>query len=1151
MLRLAFSNRLELLIDGLIDRLAQPSDDPFVAAQVVVPSAAVRRAVQLAVADRLGVCANLRFAFLGQWLWQQIGRVVPVQESSPFEPALLAWRIYGLLDDRGFVDAHPRLAAYLRGADPAMRLELAGQLATLFDHYITYRPAWLAAWSAGRPAALPDAGERLRADEAWQAELWRRISRALGAHGQHPARGFVDALAQMPQLPPGLPAEVHLLALPSVPPLYLDVLRGMARRIDVCLHVLNPCQEYWFDLVDRKRLAALACANRVGHHETLHPLLAGWGRQTQAQIPMLLADDTAAIEEGTRYAGAGHDGLLGQLQDSILDLTPLEPGSLVLRPGDRSLEVHVCHGLTREIEVLHDQLLAMFAADPSLRPADILVVTPDLEAAAPLVDAVFGTAPAVRRIPYGITGLAQRQVNPVARVLDALLSLMGSRLPASAVFALLEQPPVARRFALPADDLDRIRDWIHASGIRWGADAAQRQELALPASDRHTFDDGLQRLYLGYALGDAAHDVPLGTRLAAGSAEGQAALALGRFWRFASRLARLRQDWSAARDADGWRDVLLQALDDFVAPVPEWVDDLRTVRAAIAVLHGQMTRGGLTATVPLAVVHAALGALVDEASRGGVPGGAVTFAAMPSLRGLPYRVVWALGLSDGAYPGGEHPLEFDLMAAAPQAGDRQRRQDERNLFLDLLLAARERFVVSYAGRDIRDNSHKPPSVLVSELLDTVADACLPAGADAAQRSQWRAALVVEHPLQPFSQRYFGGDAQADPRLASHHEEYCEALRARQRALAAAARPPHGGDAVASDADAVQRAATDAGDAAPAGDDADADDDHALQAAAAARSGAPFFAAPLPPAPDDWHTPTLDQLLRFFANPCRVLLQDRLQIRIGTPDDALLDDEPFLLERQARSALAERLLPALLADPGAGVALRGLAQAGTELPAGRFGEHLLDAELAQLSDFATRLRAAAPGPSLAPAHGTLEATFDGERWTLQLVLAGLHADGLVRQRYEDSNARDFISGWIEHLALCALRPAGVAPVTRWVSRDGSFVLRPVQDAQAQLRTLLSLYRQGLRAPLHFFPRSAWAWAIGGFDVSEARKTWRRAHGSWGGESTDAAFALALRGVPDPIDARFVAAASAVLVPLLQHLDDPRLVLPAPVRAGAGA
>src|SRR6185436_14831104 len=116
--------------------------------------------------------------------------------------------------------------------------------------------------------------------------------------------------------------------------------------------------------------------------------------------------DVAAegVAEDARFTPSGSASVLGALQDAILDMTELAPGSLAARADDRSVEVHVCHSLTRELEVLHDRLLALMAAPDAPQPGDILVVTPDLDAAAPLIDAIFGTAPRERHLPYSISG---------------------------------------------------------------------------------------------------------------------------------------------------------------------------------------------------------------------------------------------------------------------------------------------------------------------------------------------------------------------------------------------------------------------------------------------------------------------------------------------------------------------------------------------------------------------------------------------------------------------------------------------------------------------------------------------------------------------------------------------------------------------------
>ena len=1115
MLLITFANRLETLRATLLGAIAQAPAQPFIADQVIVPSSALRRDLTLAIAERFGICANVEFSYLAQWIWCQIGKVLPtIATDSPFASPVLTWRIYELLGNATFTAEFPRLHGYLRQTDAVARFDFSSKVAALFEQYMTYRADWLATWVAGQDLVLERAAEM--PDQAWQAALWRAIMTQLDMQRdgpqEHPASAFlrrVESLGDEAVQHFGLARVAHIFCLPTIPPLYLDLLRQLGRWLDLRLYVLNPCREYWFEIVDRRRLSYLAVRGDATYHESGNRLLAAWGKQTQAHIDLLLETATEALVDDGGFLPATQDTMLARVQNAILDLTEIGPGSAPPSPGDRSIEIHVCHSLTRELEVLQDQLLALFA-DSSvsgmnpLRPGDILVVTPELEAAAPLVDAVFGNAPQERRIPFAVTGRARSTINAPARALLALLDLVASRFPASAVFDMLQQPIVARRFAIAPDDLDCIQSWVRESGIRWGIDAQHRRQQGLPSLDRFSFDDGLQRLFLGYALPSEVTS-PWHERLPAGNAEGSAALALGLFEHFFSKLTLLRADFLEAKPPGAWMQKLHEAMDDFLEA--DAIDDIGEVRAAIRELGGNMTQGGITSAIPLEVVRTALETLLDDPARGGVATGMVTFSSISSLRNLPFRVVCGIGLNDGAFPGASRPVEFDLMAIAPRRGDRQRRVDERNLFLDLILAARERLYLSYTGRSIRDNAPLPGSVLVSELIETLLPVIATDPTCVASRAEARRRLVVEHPLQPFSPRYFSADtdAGADPRMRSFNRELCEALRLAHTTEIPVSRRSEG-----------------------------VEDEEGSEVVA------PFFKQRLAAPGAEWRVVSLDRLIRFFRNPSRFLLRERLGIELVEAGDELADEEPFLPDFPGRQAMAERLLPHYSAGM-ADADLHRLAVAGVEYPQGTFGDLLLDQELLRLRTFAENVDLSTSAPCLAPVDGRLDFDLEGETWRETWLLNGafadLRADGLVRQRYDDTRATDYLEGWLTHLFVCAIRPDGVVLETRWLSRDGEYRLLPCHEAGAILRTLLHLYRRGLCEPLHFFPKSAWKYLEGGENL--ARSTWYSSRGRPWGEEENPAHRLALRGCDQPIDADFVACAEAVFGSMRPYLDDSRL------------
>ena len=1139
MLTIHFANRLESLEALLTAALGEAAGSPFIADEVIVPSAALRRRLTLALAQQHGVCAQVRFSYLAQWLWQQAARVrsavtgAPALAQPPLQSEPLAWRIFAALADTEGLAGHPRLGAYVQQADAVTRFDLAQRLAGLLDQYSTYRPDWLAAWSAGK-SALP--AQAASVDEAWQAALWRRLAAELS-----PAPD-VDRLINplgpvLPAgtgLPPdtGLPATAHVFCLPAIAPVHLALLQQLGRWIDLHVYALNPCQQYWFEVVDPRRLAHLAASGRAGHHESGNRLLAGWGQQAQAQLAGLVDACGDAVIDDEHYTPHPSDTRLAALHNALLDLTDLAPRSIALPDDDRSIEVHVCHSMTRELEVLQDTLLSLLAAPEAPAPGEILVVLPDLEAGAPLIASVFGTVPRERAIPFTITGQAVSQVNAPARALLDALALAGSRSPVSAVFGLLQQPVVARRFGFDDEGLARVHRWLQDSGVHWALDADHRAALGLPADARHSLADGLERLFLGYALpsdgvhGSAASLAPFDGHLPAGAAEGTAALALGALWRFADLLARLQSRLARPQLPADWTALLTGLVDSLLQADATELDDLAELRAAIGTLGGQWQQAALQLPLPADVVRQALAQVLDDPARGGVPTGRVTFSAMSSLRGLPFRVVCVLGLNDGDFPSAQRPVEFDLMAAAPRPGDRQRRTDERNVFLDLLLAARDRLHLSYTGRSVRDNAPLPPSVLVAELLE----ALLPAMDATPERA--RARLVVEHPLQAFDPALF--DTATDPRKRSHQPDYAAAL--------AAAQGPVGTTRAAA---AVEGAASQEAGAEPkaddgAGDNDDSDDSPAEDDDTATDPAPPFFTRPLPPLAVDARRLTLDELQRFFRHPSRYLLQRRLGLTLRRPEDALDDDEPFLPDFSARQALAQRLLPALAAGADDD-ALRTLASACTALPIGLAGQQFIADELPLLRGHAQALARLTAAPALPPHQADLTFELDGDHWTVDLALADLRPDGLVRHRYADAGAGDYLAAWIDHVALCACAPAGVAGHTVWQGRDGPFRFRPCDDPLAVLQTLVRLYAQGMDAPLYFFPRTAWAWLRPGGSLSKAGQAWTVSARRPYAEQGDAAHRLVLRGLPDPLRdglPRFEAAARAVFEPLLQCLDDPR-------------
>ena len=854
-LHLYTSNRLEQLAAALATILRRPLRDPFAAEPLVVPSLGLERWLTQQLALRQGICANVSFLFPQIFVAGLMDAALPGRAGARFFARdNLTWRIMKLLPALASQPEFAELRRYLELPRPALRrFQLAGKIAGSFDQYLAYRPRMILEWDGG-------------AGTDWQPILWRALAES--APGLHPPALAKEFSAAMQCGAAALlPERISVFGVSTMPPFYLQFFQELAQSTEVHLFVMQPTPEWWSDSrsdreVARSRRRASASAQLdLDFAPRLNPLLASFGKLGREFLESVT--ELEPRSETEKFEPPPNDSMLGQIQHDIFQLhdpTGTAPGPVA--PDDRSLQFHSCHSPMREMEVLHDQLLALFEQQPDLKPHDVVVMAPDIATYAPFVEAVFGTGPERLRIPFSIADRGARAENGIIDTFLRILEAAGGRFTASSVMSILESTPLQRKFDLVETDLETIRVWIEEAGIRWGIDAAQRGELGLPEFGENSWRTGLDRLLLGY--GAPAH----GEKLFAGilaydKIEGSLAETLGHFAEFTDALFTTARGLQEPRTLTAWEETLHQISAQFFVADDEREPELRQLRNVIEALGETARLSEFDDPVPLDVLIAHLEQSLDnKETNSGFLVGRVTFCALKPMRTVPFRVVCLLGMNDTAFPRHSRAPGFDLIAQNPRRGDRSTRDDDRYLFLEALLSARDVFLVSYVGRSSRDNNAIPPSVLVSELLDYA-------------RSRFAldqaAPLVTEHRLQPFSPAYFQGENG----LFSYSTE----------------------NAIASEV-----------------------------AAAGPVSPLPFVSTPISEPEPEWRQVGATQLISFFGNPAKFFSEKRLALRVPRLEELLDDSEPLeigslpkyhlqqdLLTRVLRGESLETLLPVLRAD----------------------------------------------------------------------------------------------------------------------------------------------------------------------------------------------------------------------------------------------
>ncbi|MBE1162533.1 exodeoxyribonuclease V subunit gamma [Dyella sp. 7MK23] len=1075
-------NRQEDLRDLLAAWLQRTPLAPLENEIMLVQSNGIAQWLKLALArppqaGGLGISAAVDMQLPGRFLWQAYRAALgeaAVPATSPFDKSRLAWRLLRLLpeylDDAAFAPLRNLLG---EGRDWRRQYRLALQVADLFDQYQVFRADWLDDWEHRNDVLRDNLRQRateLPPAQRWQPLLWRRLLNDVPAaqrdsHRAAVHRRFMQQMQAADFQPQHLPRRIVVFGITSLPQQVLEALTALARFSQVLLLVTNPCRHYWADIIEdrellmaqQRRHAAKPELPPEPRYEDLHlhanPLLAAWGKQGRDFIRQLDAFDQpdryrdrfASIKRSIDvFQDIGNDSLLHQVQQAVLDLEPVSAQRKVLPDERTSLHFHIAHSPQREVEILHDRLLDLFeqAARQGrpLAPRDVMVMVPDIRTYAPHVQAVFGRIAQddPRYLPYSVADQPGRGASPLLVALEALLGLGESRFTASNVLDLLDVPALRRRFDIHEDELPVLRRWIDEAGIRWGLDGEQKQTLELPPDEQNSWRFGLRRMLLGYATGDAPSLDDIAPYAEVGGLD---ARLLGPLSELLDTQERYWQLFSSHATPQQWSERLRRLLRDCFDTRGDDLDTLRIDRLeeALDAWLDACHEAGFNQAIPIAVVGEEWLQAIDQAHLSQrFMGGAVNFGTLLPMRAIPFRVVCLLGMNDGDYPRRLSPPDFDLMARAGQhrPGDRSRREDDRYMFLEALLSARDVLHISWIGHSVRDNSELPPSVLVGQLRDYLAAGWrLPGDERGAgdMDSRLLAAITTTHPLQAFSPRYFSADAASN--LFTYAWEWAHARR---------------GIAPAEDAPL-----------------------------------APWQAEPVL---------AVAKLQRFLASPAASFYAERLKVRFDETDTGLADDEPFALDALENYAAKDALLQGALAageDHAAATltdATRQLRQQGV-LPAGGFGALAMDDIGHDVRQILKRWHGAVARWTqrldvqeldYVYRAGAID-TFRVEGWLDDMRAAGdgslarlLPIAGRLRQGKHIRYDR-LLGAWVLQLLANA---CGIAMSTHMLAADATVVLEACTDTEAAalLDQLLDTWQQGMQAPLPIGRRSAYAWLL---------------------------------------------------------------------------
>jgi len=743
-LQLYVSNDLKELAEKII----LTEQDPFQKSIFITQTEGIKHWLSLYLADKEGVFSNFRFYKPNEFI-NDVAYMLMAGKPSLFNPENIRWMIYHILNEDEFKNQFGWVAKYY-AKDELRRIQLACKVSDLFDQYIVYRTEMMENWSDH--SYMPEEREK------WQCELWRKIKAMVEKENKDAIdkaqfKRIIQQKLQTAENGDKLKEKfpvVHVFGLSVMTRYHLDIYNAFSDYIDLRFYLLNPSpDEYWYDIVSDKELARKWAKKNtrkeIEEMSTGNALLSEWGMVgKELFLELFDADDRFINAFSSYYVEKPATDLLSVIQDDIHNNRnaadqPSLPKEFL---QDGSIQIASNYSISREVEVLYDYLLDKIDKEykgKDIEPQDIVVMVPNIQDYIPYIKTVFGNAPVA--LPYSIGDEPVQNAYAITNLIIAILGVSEQEFTSENVLKFLDYETVLKHFRI--NDVPALRQAVRNCNVRFGIDGDHKTE-----TDLVSWSAGLERMIMGIAMRDEVFvdgDKTVDPYL---NAEGDFVEDVLSFVQFVDKLKRVVKASRGSRTLSKWADYVRYIISEFVEETRDNEDEFTSLEQQLVnfsesnEMFGEMELDFKVFNYIFKDFH------LNELKKDGYFRGRITFCTALPMRSIPFKIIAFLGLNSESFPRKSSVQGFDLIQNGPrQRGDRNIKDNDRYLFLEAFLSAKDNLYLSYNGRSLKDNSEKNASVLIEELLDYASKRT---GVDL---DEVKAMMVKEYPLQAYSDKY--------------------------------------------------------------------------------------------------------------------------------------------------------------------------------------------------------------------------------------------------------------------------------------------------------------------------------------------------------------------------------------------------------------
>jgi len=672
--------------------------------------------------------ALVKYPFPGTYLRKLVKRIIGdvPNEKDPWEKNNLVWKILELLPElmklkeadiirkwkeiNGEENDHVNLNLWY----------LANDIADIFDDYILYRPETIKQWLSNKE------NKNSRNVSAHKNILWQEILFNLLHEKINKDPFCIQVEKAIKLLKKGdiskhdYPKNLYIYGLSSLAPLQIDLIQAFSKVINIKIFLISPCNDLW-QRCEARRLQFRNTWNTPPDRQWLleSPRLEAFLGRMGAEFQQLLEgsgeyqlgdrneEDIFSLTADIANNKGNKATLLEQLQQELLFAK--SERFLTREKSDRSILFLKSPGRYRQVELIRDHLLQLFANDKKLQPRDILIMTPQVDSYAPIFASIFNNIDQnITQLPWVITDRSQEDKIGLINFVLNLLEISASRLTASNFETILTNPVLQTQQNVSIDELSDITKSLQSAGFTWGLDSSERF-----GEETHSLCWCLERLLLGLVLTDG----PINeiSNISAYS-DNISNTELRKAWSMLSKLCNYIDAIRNKRTSKEWIKLITSLVKDLFGDGGEWAWEEQQL-LTIVNNWGLITDNCELEIDCLVVKDIIAKALSSTNGKFGHRTGKITISALEPMRGIPHQIIIIMGLESKDFPRIDNRRSFNLLERKRELGDPNQYDKDRYSLLEALISTRQNLLLSWNSKDEKTGEDLEPPSPIQQWLN--------------------------------------------------------------------------------------------------------------------------------------------------------------------------------------------------------------------------------------------------------------------------------------------------------------------------------------------------------------------------------------------------------------------------------------------------